>query len=79
MDEWCSYCGEPLPMITDKNREWVEKGFCTEAHMYLACDEEDLEDDEDYFDPDREELDSLIKEEMRTRDGRLPMFKGEGP
>lgn len=77
LDEWCSYCGESLPMITAENREWVGEGFCTKICMEIFYAEDNLTDEPDYFDLDREELESLIQEEMKIKGGRLPFFKGE--
>jgi len=78
-DEFCSYCGEDLPQATDENREWVDDGFCTEIHMNMFYAEDELADEPGYFDVDREELETLIREEKKTRTGEIPTFKDERP
>jgi len=79
LDDFCVYCGEPLPEVTDKNRKWVDDGFCTETHMNMFYAEDELANEPDLFDVDEEELKTLAREEMKTRTGEIPTFKGERP
>jgi len=78
-DEFCAYCGEPIPEATDENREWVDDGFCTRDCSLMFYAEDELADEPGYFDEDEEELKMLAKEEMKTRTGEIPTFKGERP
>ena len=65
----CAYCGD-----------LCEDEFCCEAHEYLFYGEEELGRDEELeYDEEREELDLLIREEMKTRTGEIPTFEGERP
>ena len=78
-DEFCSYCGEDLPQATDENREWVDDGFCTRDCSLMFYAEDELANEPDLFDVDEEELKTLAREEMKTRTGEIPTFKGERP
>jgi len=78
-DESCAYCDDPLPEATDENREWVDDGFCTRDCSLMFYAEDELADEPDYFDEDREELKTIIREEKKTRTGEIPTFKGERP
>lgn len=75
----CAYCGDPLPEATEENREWVDDGFCTKECSLMFYAEDELADEPDLFDEDREELETLIREEKKTRTGEIPTFKGERP
>jgi len=78
-DEFCSYCGEDLPQATDENREWVDDGFCTRDCSLMFYAEDELANEPDLFDVDREELETLIRDEKKTRTGEIPTFKDERP
>jgi len=45
--------------------------------MFYAEDE--LANEPDLFDVDREELETLIRDEKKTRTGEIPTFKDERP